>query len=68
MNSDRMVYFYLTWVMMGYLSMIGIESLNNGWLIKYGEEKRQIVRKLCVGVLLFSIICLGFSFIIDIFL
>ena len=56
MNADRMVYLYLAWFMLCYLSVLGREALNNGWLIKYGEGKRQLVRKICSGFFIFSFV------------
>lgn len=68
MNGDSKAYFYLVCFMICYLGALGVEALNNGWLMSYGEKKRQAIRKTCFGIIAISFIGVGISLLTDIFL
>lgn len=65
---NDMAYFYLACFMMCYVGALGLQSLSNGWLIKYGEKKRRIVRNICFGFIIFPFIGTVISSVTDIFL
>ena len=68
MDADNTAYFYLASFFICYLGVLGLEALNNGWLIGYEERKRRIIKKTFIGLCCFTFSGVIIYSLIDIFL
>ena len=51
-----MGFFYISWFFVCFACSMALEAINNGWLVNYGEKKVKLVKNICKGFMILSLV------------